>query len=146
MMLLWFIFSVAIFGKRGVTIAGIPITITEEIVARAARCPKNEGKFQWNLNKKTSYWVKIVNDVLHKDRPSNKLCDILDECRVLQKLVFECFLPRAGGSDSMSLDHSVFLYFLINHEKVNLEGEKNTRRGGWIVFYLISFSLKNSEH
>ena len=33
-------------------VMGIPITITKEIIVRAARC-SNEGKFQWNLNKKT---------------------------------------------------------------------------------------------
>jgi len=29
-------------------------------------------------------------------------------------------MPRDGGTHTMSMDHNVFLYFLINHEKVNL--------------------------
>ena len=64
--------------------------------------------------------MKIVNDVVQGDKPSSKFCDMLDEYRVLQKLVFECFLRRGGGSDTISLDDNVFLYFLINHEKVTL--------------------------
>jgi len=72
-------------------VMGIRVTITENIIARAARCT-NEGKFQRNV-KKTSSWVNTIKEVFHKDKPSNKFCDMLDEYRVLQKLVLECFLP-----------------------------------------------------
>lgn len=55
-------------------VMGIPITIIEEIIARAARC-SNEGKFQWNLWKKSS-WVQTIAEVLHKNRPTDKYCDM----------------------------------------------------------------------
>jgi len=29
-------------------------------------------------------------------------------------------MTRDGGTGTMSVDHNVFLYFLVNHEKVNL--------------------------
>ena len=97
---------------------GIRVTIIEDVIARAARC-SNTRKFQWNL-KKISSRVNTIKEVLHKDKPTNKFCDMLNEYRVLQKLVLDCFLPRSGGTNIMSLDHSVLLFFLINHEKVNL--------------------------
>ena len=100
-------------------VMGIPVTITEEVIPRAARC-SIEGKFQWNLNNKTRSWINTIKEAFHTRRPSNKLCDIYKEHRILQKLVLECFLQRGGGTVTMSLDHSVFLYFLITFEKVNL--------------------------
>ena len=99
-------------------VMAIPVTITEEVIARAAKC-SIEGKFQWNLGKASS-WVKTVKEVFHTGRPSNKFCNMQKEHRVLQKLVLDCFLQRGGGTDTMSMDHNVFLYFLITFEKVNL--------------------------
>jgi len=43
------------------------------------------------------------------------------EHSVLQKLIQKCFLPKGGGTDTMSIDHIVFLYFVIKLEKVNLQ-------------------------
>jgi hypothetical protein len=42
------------------------------------------------------------------------------EHKVLQKLMQECFLPKGGGVDQLSLEHKVFLHFLISYEKVYL--------------------------
>ena len=42
------------------------------------------------------------------------------EHKVLQKLMQECFLPKGGGVYQLSLEHKVFLNFLITGEKVNL--------------------------
>jgi len=47
------------------SVMGIPIIISEEIIARAARC-SNEGKFQWNLNNKTSSWIQTTYDAIYK--------------------------------------------------------------------------------
>jgi len=44
---------------------GIPITIIEEVIGRAAR-KYVDGNFEWNLNKKTSPWIKTTNDALYK--------------------------------------------------------------------------------
>jgi len=56
-------------------VMGIPITITEEIIGRAARC-EVEGKFQRNLNKKKSSWIQTTYDALYKHNPSDKYRDI----------------------------------------------------------------------
>jgi len=42
------------------------------------------------------------------------------EHKVLQKLIQECFLPKGGGTNTLSLEHRFFLYFLVMFEKVNL--------------------------
>jgi len=42
------------------------------------------------------------------------------EHKVLQKLLQECFLPKGGGVDQLSLEHKVFLHFFVKFEKVNL--------------------------
>jgi len=94
-------------------VMGIPVTITEEIVAKASRCA-NEGKFQWNLGEKSS-WKKTVDEVFHKDRASKKKV----EHGVLQKVMVDSFLQKEGGTDTVSLDHKVLMYFLVTFEKVN---------------------------
>jgi len=99
-------------------VMGIPITITKGIIGRAARRDV-DGYFEWNLNKKTSPWKETKNNVLYKK--SKKYKDMQKEHKVLQKLIQECFLPRGGGTDTLSLDHKVFLFFLVNFEKVNLK-------------------------
>jgi len=40
-------------------VMGFTITITEEIIGKATR-REVDGKFQWNLNKKTSSWIKTT--------------------------------------------------------------------------------------
>lgn len=42
------------------------------------------------------------------------------ENKVLQKLMQECFLPKGGGVNTLSLEHKVFLHFPVKFEKVNL--------------------------
>jgi len=64
----------------------ILITITEEIIARDARC-SNEGKFQCNLNKKTSSWIQTTYESLYKNNVSDKYKDMQKEHKVLQKLI-----------------------------------------------------------
>ena len=100
-------------------IMGIPITITEEVIGRAARRDV-EGSFQWNLNNKTSSWKEIVHETPYKNNASNKYKDMQKEHKVLQKLLQECFLRKGGGVDQLSLEHKVFLHFFVKFEKVNL--------------------------
>jgi len=52
-------------------VMGIPITITKKVIGRAARC-EVEGKFQWDLNKKTSSWIQTTYEALYKNNASNK--------------------------------------------------------------------------
>ena len=100
-------------------VMGIPITITEEVIGKA--CRRNvERAFQWKLNKKTSDWIQVVRQSLFKGKKDGKYSDMEKEHKVLQKLMQECFLPKGGGVDQPSLEHKVFLHFLITFEKVNL--------------------------
>jgi len=98
---------------------GIPVTITEEVIGRACR-RSVEGAFQWNPNKKTSDWISVVKQSLFKGKKDGKYCDMEKEHKVLQKLLQECFLPKGGGVDHLSLEHKVFLHYFISFEKVNL--------------------------
>ena len=98
---------------------GIPITINEEIIGRACR-RKVEGVFQWDLNSKTSIWKETVVDTLFNGNPVGKYSDMQKEHKVLQKLMQACFLPKAGGVDTLSLDHKVFLHYFVKFDKVNL--------------------------
>jgi len=100
-------------------VMGIPVTITEEVIGRACR-RSVEGAFQWSLNKKTSDWIPVVKQSLFKGKKDGKYCDMKKEHKVLQKLLQECFLPKGGGVDQLSLEHKVFLHYLISFEKVNL--------------------------
>jgi len=100
-------------------VMGILITIIEEVIGKA--CKRNvEGAFQWNLNKKISDWIQVVRQSLLKGKKDGKYSDMEKEHNVLQKLMQECFLPKGGGVDQPSLEHKVFLHFLITFEKVNL--------------------------
>jgi len=116
-------------------IMGIPVTITEEVIGRA--CIRDvEGAFQWNLNSKTSTWIPVVRDTLFNGNKKGKYKDMQKEHKVLQKLMQECFLPKAGGVDSLSLEHKVFLHFLITFEKVNLPR---------YIFHHMLWALKESQ-
>ncbi|RHN45523.1 hypothetical protein MtrunA17_Chr7g0232191 [Medicago truncatula] len=99
-------------------VMGIRTTITREVIVKAAKC-SNTSKFQLNV-KKNNPWIKKINETLHKVRPTDKTLDLLDEHRVLHKLILECFMPRDGGSEYRSVEYNLFLHFIINHQKVNL--------------------------
>jgi len=71
----------------------ILVTITKEVIGKACR-RSVEGAFQWNLNKKTSYWIPVVKQSLFKGKKDGKYCDMEKEHKVLQKLMQECFLPK----------------------------------------------------
>jgi len=65
-------------------IMGIPITIIEEVIARA--CIKEaEGSFQGDM-KKTSSWKPIVIQTLFKGKEKGKYVNMEKEHKVLQKL------------------------------------------------------------
>jgi len=49
----------------------------------------------------------FVLDTLFKGKKKGKYCDMQKEHMVLQKLMQECFLPKGGGVDQLSLEHSV---------------------------------------
>ena len=99
-------------------VMGIPITITEEVIARACRvAPK--GRFQWNVSKKNPLLESYIN-LLLKGNPATKLVDMEGNHRMLLKFITYCFFQKGGGSDQPSLDHKLVLYFLAAFQKINL--------------------------
>jgi len=99
-------------------VMGIPITITEEVIARACRMAP-EGRFQWNVSRKNPLLESYTNLLLKGD-PTTKLVDMDDNHRMLQKFITDCFFQKGGGSDQPSLDHKLVLYFLASYQKINL--------------------------
>ena len=99
-------------------VTGIPITITEEVIAKACRVAPI-GRFVWNITRKHTLLESYTSVVL-KGNPATKLVDIDGNHRMLLKFLTECFLQKGGGSDQPSADHKLVLYFLASLNKINL--------------------------
>jgi len=97
---------------------GIPITITEEVIAKACKISTN-GRFIWNANR-THPFLESYKGVVLKRNSSTKLVDIEGQHRMLLKFMTECFFQMGGGSDQPSNDHKLVLYFLASFNKINL--------------------------
>ena len=97
---------------------GIPITIIEEIIARAIR-RATEGSYEEGLDK-TSPWNEVVNMTTFNSSKKGKYCDMKMEYKMLQKIMTEDLLPKGGGVDQPSSDHRVLLHFLITKRKANV--------------------------
>jgi len=102
----------------GLAVMGIPITITEEVIARACRVAP-EGRFLWNVSRKDPLLDSYTN-LLLKGNPATKLVDMDGKDRMLLKFVADCFFQKGGGSDQPSLDHKLVLYFLAAYQAINL--------------------------
>jgi len=97
---------------------GIPITITEEVIAKACRvAPK--GRFMWNVSRKEPQLDSYTN-LLLEGNPTTKLVDMNDKDIMLLKFVTNCFFQKGRGSDQPSLDHKMVLYFLAAYQAINL--------------------------
>jgi len=99
-------------------VMGIPITITEEVIARACRVAPT-GRFLWNVSRNHPLLDSFKSVVL-KGNSATKLVDIDDHHRMLLKFMTECFFQKGGGSDQSSVDHKLVLYFLSAFDKINL--------------------------
>jgi len=99
-------------------VMGIPITITEEVIAKACRVPPT-GRFLWNVSRKHPL-LEIFTTVVLKGNPTTKLVDIEGHHKMLLKFMRDCFFQKGGGSDQLSVDHKLVLYFLAAYEKINL--------------------------
>jgi len=99
-------------------VMSVPITITEEVIAKACRA-SSEGRFLWNVSKKNPLLESYTNLVL-KGNPATKLVEIDGSHRVLLKFITDCFFQKGGGSDQPNLDHKLVLYFLAAYQKINL--------------------------
>jgi len=99
-------------------VMGIPISITEGVIARACRMAP-EGRFLWNVSKKDALLENYTN-LLLKGNPATKLVDMDVKYKILLKIVNECFFQKGGGADQPSLDHKLALYFLAAYQAINL--------------------------
>ena len=94
------------------SIMGIPISISEDTIAKACRRAA-ECSFEENLDNKTSPWIEVVNMTMFNSTKKGKYSDMKKEHKMLQKIMIECLLPKGGGVDQSSLEHRVFLHFII---------------------------------
>jgi len=99
-------------------VMGIPITIIEEVIAKACRVAPF-GRFLLNIGRKHPLLESFTSVVL-KGNPSTKFVDIEDNHRMLLKFMTNCFFQKGGGSDQPSVDHKLVLYFLAAFDKINL--------------------------
>jgi len=99
-------------------VMGIPITITEEVIAKACKVAPT-GRFLWNVSRKHPL-LEIFTTVVLKGNPTTKLVDIEGHHRMLLKFMTDYFFQKGGGSDQPSVDHKLVLYFLAAYEKINL--------------------------
>jgi len=99
-------------------VMGIPITIIEEVIAKACRVAST-GRFLWNVSRNHPLLDSFKGVVL-KGNSSTKLVDIDGQHMMLLKFMTECFFQKGGGSDQPSVDHKLVLYFLAAFEKINL--------------------------
>jgi len=99
-------------------VMGIPITITEEVIAKACRVAPT-GRFLWNVSRNHPLLESFKSVVLNGN-PETKLVDIDGHHRMLLKFMMECFFQKGGGSDQPSVDHKLVLYFLVAYNKINL--------------------------
>jgi len=100
------------------SVMGIPITITEEVIAKACRVAAN-GRFIWNANRYHPF-LESYKGVVLKGNSSTKLVDIDGQHRMLLKFMTECFFQKGGGSDQLNVYHKLVLYFLASFNKINL--------------------------
>jgi len=70
-------------------VMGIPITITEEVIAKACRVAPT-GRFLWNVSRNHPLLDSFKGVVL-KGNSSTKLVDIDGQHRMLLKFMTECF-------------------------------------------------------
>ena len=99
-------------------VMGIPLTITEEVIAKACRVAPT-GRFLWNVSRNHPLLDSFKSVVLNGN-PATKLVDIDGQHRVLLKFMTKCFFQKGGGSDQPSVDHKLVLYFLAAFDKINL--------------------------
>jgi len=100
------------------SVMGIPITITEELIAKACRVTAS-GRYIWNANMNHPLLESFKGVVLKGNSPT-KLVDIDGQHRMLLKFMTECFFQKGGGFDQPNVDHKLVLYFLASFNKINL--------------------------
>ena len=98
-------------------VMGIPITITEEVIAKA--CKRHaEGRFQ-EIVRKEDVLLKGYYNTLLGGKKDAKPSEMEIHNRMLVKFSNDCFFQRAGGSDQPNNQQKLAIYFMAILEKIN---------------------------
>ncbi|KEH15297.1 hypothetical protein MTR_1465s0010 [Medicago truncatula] len=102
------------------SIMGIPVWITEDVIAFVLRRPV-EGDYKAGITKpKDSPWNDVVNKTLYNKVKNFAYADMNAKTKVMLKIQNENLLPKGGGSDQPSLEHKILLHFFITGVKANV--------------------------
>jgi len=107
-------------------IMGIPVTITEEIIARAIRRAA-EGSYEEGLDK-TSPWNDVVNMTMFNNTKKGKYSDLRMEYKMLHKIMTEDLLHFLINKEKTNVPKYIF-----NHIMWALKKNQNTNRS-WIPY------------
>jgi hypothetical protein len=99
-------------------VMGIPVTITEEVIAKACRVV-SEGRFQNNV-KRDDILLKSYYNLLLDGNSEAKTSEMEIHHRMRVKFCTDCFLQRGGGSDQPNHEQKLAIYFMATYEKINL--------------------------
>lgn len=97
---------------------GIPVTITEEVIAKACRVAP-EGRFKWDV-KKDDILLESYSNLLLNGNSDAKTSDIEIHHRMLVKFCTDCFFQRGGESDQPNHDDKLAIYLMATFDKINL--------------------------
>jgi hypothetical protein len=98
-------------------VMGIPITITENVIAKACRVDA-EGRFQ-EIVKKEDVLLKGYFNTLLGGNKDAKPSEMKIHNRMLVKFSNDCFFQRAGGSDQPNNQQKLAIYFMAILDKIN---------------------------
>jgi hypothetical protein len=98
-------------------VMGIPVTITEEVIAKACRVAA-EGRFQ-EIVKKDDILLKSYYNLLLDGNLEAKTSEMEIHYMMLVKFCTDCFFQRGGGSDQPNHEQKLAIYFMATYEKIN---------------------------
>jgi len=102
------------------SIMGVPVFINQEIIAYVIG-KASEGNYKDGLdNNKKSPWNDVVNETMFNSKKKGSYSNLSMEKKMMLKIQNENLLSKEGGSDQPSLEHKVFLHFILKKEKVNV--------------------------
>jgi len=99
------------------SIMGIPVFISENAIAFVIT-RASEGSYKGGIrNSKTSPWNEIVHQSMFNSTEKGVYSDLSIEKKMLLKIENENLLPKGGGSDQPSLEHRIFLHYVVTKER-----------------------------
>lgn len=102
------------------SIMGILVHISEDVIAFVLR-RASKGSYKGGIrNRKTSPWNETVNQSMFGSTKKGAYSELSMQKKMLLKIQNENLLPKGGGSDQPSLEHRIFLHFIISKEKANV--------------------------